>query len=126
MDAELRIGDAERERAAADLGEHYAQGRLTADEHAERLDRIWAARTRADLAPVFRDLPVAPMGPAVAVPARVRRRTGPPRGFPLLPVLVLGVLVVALTPAPWLVGLVVFPLVAFVLSRRVQWSRCGR
>ena len=40
----LRIGDAEREQAAADLGEHFAQGRLSADEHAERLDQVCAPR----------------------------------------------------------------------------------
>ena len=28
-DQDLRISDAEREQAAADLGEHYAQGRIT-------------------------------------------------------------------------------------------------
>ena len=54
---ELRIGDAERTQAAAELGEHYAQGRLTTEEHHERLDRILEARTRAELAPIFRDLP---------------------------------------------------------------------
>jgi len=53
----LRIGDADRETAARELGEHFAMGRITADEHAERLEQIWAARTAADLAPAFRDLP---------------------------------------------------------------------
>ncbi len=53
----LRIGDAERTAAADDLGEHYAQGRLTAEEHQERLDSVWAARTSADLTPLFADLP---------------------------------------------------------------------
>jgi Domain of unknown function (DUF1707) len=53
----LRIGDADRETAARELGEHFALGRITADEHAERLEQIWAARTAADLAPAFRDLP---------------------------------------------------------------------
>jgi Flp pilus assembly protein TadB len=53
----LRIGDAEREEAARELGEHFALGRITADEHTERLEQIWAARTAADLAPAFRDLP---------------------------------------------------------------------
>jgi hypothetical protein len=53
----LRIGDAEREAAARELGEHFAVGRITADEHGERLEQIWAARTAADLAPAFRDLP---------------------------------------------------------------------
>ncbi|HYH35360.1 MAG TPA: DUF1707 domain-containing protein [Nocardioides sp.] len=55
--AQLRIGDAEREQAAAELAEHYAVGRLDRDEHAERLDRVWAARTHAELDPVFADLP---------------------------------------------------------------------
>jgi hypothetical protein len=54
---ELRIGDAERTAAADELAEHYAQGRLSTEEHHERLDRIWAARTRSDLTPVFTDLP---------------------------------------------------------------------
>jgi hypothetical protein len=53
----LRIGDAEREAAARELGEHFAVGRIDAGEHTERLDQIWAARTAADLAPAFRDLP---------------------------------------------------------------------
>ena len=88
-DEQLRISDAEREQAAAALGEHYAQGRLTADEHAERLDQIWAASTRAELPPVFRDLP----GPARRTPtvsrsawSRRGRFAGPaarsPRGAP--------------------------------------------
>lgn len=53
----IRLSDAEREAAAADLAEHYALGRLTPEEHAERLDRIWAAKTRSELRPIFRDLP---------------------------------------------------------------------
>ena len=54
---ELRIGDAERTAAADELAEHYAQGRLSTEEHHERLDRIWEARTPSDLTPVFSDLP---------------------------------------------------------------------
>jgi hypothetical protein len=53
----LRIGDAEREEAAHELGEHFALGRISADEHSDRLEQIWAARTSADLTPVFKDLP---------------------------------------------------------------------
>jgi hypothetical protein len=62
---ELRIGDAERTVAADELGEHYAQGRLTTEEHLERLDRVMAARTRSELTPIFSDLP----GSAYQVPA---------------------------------------------------------
>jgi hypothetical protein len=57
MNDRLRIGDAEREAAAGELGEHFALGRIDAEEHSERLEQIWAARTTADLAPAFRDLP---------------------------------------------------------------------
>ena len=53
----LRLGDAEREEASALLRDHYAEGRLDTDEYSERLDAVWAARTRADLRPVFADLP---------------------------------------------------------------------
>lgn len=53
----LRIGDAERDAAAADLGEHYAAGRLTLDELNERLETVFAARTYGQLARVMADLP---------------------------------------------------------------------
>jgi len=71
----LRIGDADRETAARELGEHFALGRITADEHAERLEQIWAARTAADLAPAFRDLPRPQQGrPGAARPERAPQR----------------------------------------------------
>ena len=75
MAPELRIGDAEREQAQTELGEHYAAGRLDHDEYSQRLDQVWAARTRSELEPVFRDLPGR--GPAPwSTPAQ--RRTAPP------------------------------------------------
>jgi len=55
----LRASDAEREHHAELLREHAAQGRLTVDELDERLDRVFAARTRGELAPVVADLPAA-------------------------------------------------------------------
>jgi len=53
----IRIGTAERERAAADLGEHLSAGRLSTEEFDERVQQTYAARTAAELAPLFRDLP---------------------------------------------------------------------
>jgi hypothetical protein len=53
----VRIGDADREAIAAQLREHYADGRLTLDELNERLDQTFAAKTRDDLNVVMRDLP---------------------------------------------------------------------
>jgi Domain of unknown function (DUF1707) len=59
----LRVGDADREAAAGQLREHYADGRLTLDELNERLDQTFAAKTKADLNTVMRDLPqTAPPG----------------------------------------------------------------
>ena len=55
----VRVGDADREATAAELREHYASGRLTLDELNERLDKVFAAKTRADLDAVMRDLPSA-------------------------------------------------------------------
>jgi hypothetical protein len=53
----LRIGDAERDAAATELGDHYAAGRLTLDELHERLDAAFAAKTLGQLTRVMADLP---------------------------------------------------------------------
>jgi len=53
----IRVGDRERDAAAAALAQHYAQGRLTAAEHEERMTSALKARTNADLEALFRDLP---------------------------------------------------------------------
>ena len=53
----LRIGDAERDAAAADLGEHYAAGRLDLDELNQRLDAVFSSKTFGQLTRVLADLP---------------------------------------------------------------------
>lgn len=53
----LRASDADRDSAAAIINNALAEGRLTAEEHSERLDTIYAAKTHADLVPVLEDLP---------------------------------------------------------------------
>src|SRR3974377_67816 len=55
----VRVGDADREAVAAQLREHFADGRLTLEELNERLDQTFAAKTKADLNTVMRDLPQA-------------------------------------------------------------------
>lgn len=55
----MRASDADRDRIADQLREALAEGRLTAEEHAERLDTVYQARTYAELAPVVADLPGA-------------------------------------------------------------------
>lgn len=54
---EYRLSDAEREEAIEALGEHLSSGRLDIDEYGDRTARVTAAKTRAELAPVFDDLP---------------------------------------------------------------------
>ena len=75
--ADLRVSDAEREHHAELLREHAAQGRLTVDELDERLDRVYAARTVGELAPIVSDLP-APRRPRLRGAARGGSRSWRP------------------------------------------------
>ncbi|MBV2152221.1 DUF1707 domain-containing protein [Kitasatospora sp. SUK 42] len=56
-EAEMRVSDADRERIAELLRDAYAEGRLNADEHAERIEAAYGAKTFGDLVPLTRDLP---------------------------------------------------------------------
>ncbi|MET9128245.1 DUF1707 SHOCT-like domain-containing protein [Streptomyces antibioticus] len=55
----LRASDADRDRVADILREALAEGRLTADEHAERVEGVLAAKTVGELEVFIRDLPAA-------------------------------------------------------------------
>jgi Domain of unknown function (DUF1707) len=57
---DLRASDADRERVIALLGSAAADGRLTSDEHADRVERAYRARTLGELAGLTVDL----VGPA--------------------------------------------------------------
>ncbi|MFD8575854.1 DUF1707 SHOCT-like domain-containing protein [Streptomyces sp. CH8.1] len=59
--AGLRASDADRDRIAQILGDAVAEGRLTAEEHSERLDTLYAVKTVGELEALVRDLP-APAG----------------------------------------------------------------
>lgn len=75
-EGELRVSDSERDATLNVLSQQAAAGRLTLDELEERASLVLAARTRADLATLTRDLPAE--APAAAAPER--RRT-PVRWF---------------------------------------------
>ncbi|MFE6752990.1 DUF1707 domain-containing protein [Streptomyces sp. NPDC057684] len=68
---DLRASDADRDRTADILREALAEGRLTAEEHAERIDGVYRAKTHAELEPLVRDLPGAhnQRRPAASSPA---------------------------------------------------------
>ncbi|MFD6438106.1 DUF1707 domain-containing protein [Streptomyces venezuelae] len=65
----LRASDADRDRTADILREALAEGRLTAEEHAERIDGVYRAKTMAELEPLVRDLPAAHEQPSARRPA---------------------------------------------------------
>jgi hypothetical protein len=55
--AGIRASDADRDRIADILREAMAEGRLTVEEHAERVDAVYRAKTVGELEPLVRDLP---------------------------------------------------------------------
>ncbi|MER7834214.1 DUF1707 domain-containing protein [Streptomyces sp. NPDC095602] len=64
----LRASDADRDRVADILADALAEGRLDAEEHGERVDAVYRAKTLAELEPIVSDLP-APAAPAGSRPA---------------------------------------------------------
>ena len=126
--ARLRLSDAERDAAAHDLGEHFAQGRLTQEEHAERLEAIWSAKTRGELPPLFADLP-SPWAAPVVPPPRSGVpgvRSGPHvlatrHGLPTWVVVLLVIVGLVAIAEVWPLVLVVLA-VWFFLVRRTRRS----
>lgn len=118
----MRTSDAERQRVAEFLRDACADGRLTADELEERLDRLFAGSTVADLADLVRDLPGgsrvvprlyrggAPRGVApTMMPERHHGSRSPSPAAPVgVALLVIGVI--------WLVAGAVPPLLAVALA----------
>ena len=117
----LRISDADREAAVEVLAEHYASGRLDKDEFDERSDAVWSAKTQADLAPLFADLPLRSPTSAARVGQRGARR-GPRFPLPLVALLVVLLAVVVIAKAPFLL---LFALLWFCFGGRHMRSRCG-
>lgn len=98
----LRIGDAEREQAVQSLGEHLRAGRLTMVEYDDRLQQAFAARTDAELTPLFADLPG---GEPRSAPTPRGHRSYRPIPVPIRAVVVLALVVGAIV---WTV-LMTFP-----------------
>lgn len=70
-DAHLRISDADRGAVRLILERAVGEGMLTLDEFSERVDAVLVARTRGELEPVLRDLPIGRLtGRADATPVQ--------------------------------------------------------
>ena len=61
---DLRVSDEQRDRAAAEIREHFAAGRLTDDELSDRIQAVYSARTEQELNKLLADLPKLPASPA--------------------------------------------------------------
>ena len=113
----LRLSDADRDRAVAELSEHFQAGRLAADELDDRVGRALQARTAADLAPLFADLPgkrPAATGSHPGSPAPFRSARGPAVPIAIIVVIALGGF---LTGHPALIVLV--PVLVLLIVRRL-------
>jgi hypothetical protein len=75
-EADLRASDADRDRVAEILRDALAEGRLTHEEHSERIDAAYQAKTVGELAPLVRDLP-APGGSTAPRPTAAPRTATP-------------------------------------------------
>jgi hypothetical protein len=131
---EVRIGDAERDRAVAELGDHFAAGRLTREEFDERIDQAMQARFDRDLRSLFTDLPVsadAEPQPAPMPGWRMGLGIAVPLLLWLLPLLLVASVILAIAlSAPWLFwGLLWLFIVTRFWSRRFSAGpgpgRCG-
>jgi len=99
----VRIGDAERDQAVSELGDHFAAGRLTREEFDARVDQAMAARFDSDLQPLFVDLPREHPAPSRSAAPALGLRAGLALMFWLLPLLLISAVVVAVVlTAPWL------------------------
>lgn len=72
---DLRVSDEQRDRAAQEIREHYAAGRLTDDELSDRVQAVYSARTEQELQKLLSDLPKLPASPAQQKAELAQRRS---------------------------------------------------
>ena len=137
MDDRIRASDADRDRVAARLRDHFAEGRLTQEELDERISAALSAKTFGDLRHVMADLPQPAPVPARAAPNP--QWAGPPRivyrhGPPILPLVLFALLAAVIIPgggwlflklmlAFWLVSCLIGAFAAGRYYRRIRRGR---
>ena len=128
----LRVSDADRDRAIAELSEHYQAGRLSTEEFEDRTGRALQARTTADLAALFTDLPrrEAPMTGATATSAANTAPASPAKSWParapVAPVTILAVVAVLALLGGHLFHIAWVPVVAIIVVRLLAGGRSRR
>jgi Domain of unknown function (DUF1707) len=128
----LRVSDADRDAALAELSEHFETGRLTSDELDERIGRAIRARTGQDLADLMADLPAAgrgqPNGTGTGAGLGGRRRLTAALVVTLAAVVTAAIVAASLTRSHghgfvvpgWVI------LAAFIAWRQLAPRSCGR
>jgi hypothetical protein len=121
----LRVSDADRDRAIAELSEHFQAGRLTAEELEDRTGRALQARTAGELAELFTDLPRRQAAVTGTAPTPACAGSFRPARVPV-PIAILAVVVLAsiLSGHPALIALV--PVLVFLTVRRLADGRGRR
>jgi len=134
----LRVSDADRDGAIAELSTHFQAGRLTADECEDRAGQALQGRTAADLAALFTDLPRQPQavtspaaGPAAGAPAAsapAPPSAGPswPARLPRAPFAILGVVAVLALLSHHPLHIAWLPVVAILVVRLLVGGRDRR
>jgi Domain of unknown function (DUF1707) len=119
--ANIRVSDADRDAALAELSEHFQAGRLTSEELDERTGQALAARTGQDLATIMADLPASG-------PTRSPEPGGPGPGgfrFPIAAIVIAAVIIgLSAVGGHGAGGLVLLIPIAFLIARRM--ARRGR
>jgi hypothetical protein len=135
---DIRVSDADRDVALAELSEHFQAGRLTQEEFDERSGLALRARTGNDLSELFTDLPLTTQQtPAAAQPPRyppsasmpwqaARRRRYLPA--PLFTAVMIAGLVISFlvreaghhTGAGWLVPVLIVLVIVRIIIRRTR------
>lgn len=116
---DLRVSDADRDRAVSELSEAFQAGRLTMEEFEERSGQALGARTGKDLTKLLADLPRSPVPAAVT---QTGDASGPPLRYAVPRMLFAVPLIVAVVIAVTASGrhghhytLGVFPVLAVLL-----------
>jgi len=108
--SDVRVSDAERDAVVQQLSRHTGDGRLTIDEFEERVEQVYASKTRRELDETLRGLP----RPAVRIPRRVdiADRMRPLAGIALLVLAVVAI-------GPWILWFAI-PLIWCRLAGRAH------
>ncbi|GAB3295990.1 DUF1707 SHOCT-like domain-containing protein [Parasphingorhabdus pacifica] len=102
---DVRVGNPERERAIALLGEHLAAGRLDVDEYDQRCFTLAGARFASEITAAFDDLPAPHPSTTPTTEQPVRADIGGGRLLAVLGIVV-ALLFVVLTRQLWLLAIV--------------------